>query len=200
VVSDSGTTTEAVDSAKNAAMATRWKRWVETPTRKAIAIAGGIAVLIGLVAGSIELYEKLFPPPPPVLVTIVPETLVEPDVTWARAVAKIPGLGQGTYTSQQLAEIGAVFTVDLEVEGQEDQTGVLSWRTLDRDGGELAVPAWIPASVSVRPTSDDAQLTQKVWARLPRGVEAFRLEFAYADDDGVTRDTEPGPLVRLGIG
>ena len=198
--SDPGVTSQPVDSATKAPSVAAWKRWVETPTRKAIAIATGVGVLIGLVTASIELYDRFFPPDPPVAVTIKPATAVAPDVPWGKAVAANPELGDGTYGPEQLAEIGAVFTVDLEIKGQADRSGSLSWRTLDKDGVELSVPAWATTSVSLRPATDDEPLTQKVWAPLPRGVEAFQLEFAYEDDDGVTRDTERGPLVRLGIG
>lgn len=176
-----------------------WGRWVETPVRKAVAIAVGLTALTGLATGGWELYDRAFPPALPVSATITPAETVEPDVPWELGRAHHPELGERAYTAEQLAAIGAVFTLGLHIKGQAGRTGLLRWRTVDKDGAELPMPPWAPTSARVRPASDDDHLTHRLWTPLPLGVEAFKVEFSFADNNDTTRETKMGPLVPVGV-
>ena len=169
----------------------------ETSGKKVMAVVAGLTAIVTLSAGGLELKDRIFPPATPVDATITPTADVGADVTWRKALSDNPELGSGSYTPEQLAMNGALFTVKLNIEGESGKTGHLEWRLLS-DAVELEVPVWIPRSIPVSPSTNDHEVAQRVWTPLPLGVEEFTPEFTYVDSGGTARDTATGPPVRLG--
>ena len=170
---------------------------LETPSKKLMAVVAGLGAIVTLSAGVLELNDRLFAPATPVSATVSPTAEVGADVTWGKALSDHPDLGSGSFTPEQLATNGALFTVKLNVNGESGKTGHLEWRLLS-DAVELEVPLWIPRSIPVSPSTDGHEVAQKVWTPLPPGVQEFSAEFTYVDSGGTPRDTALGPPVPLG--
>jgi hypothetical protein len=172
---------------------------LDTPLKKTVAVATGIAAIAGGITGVLRLRDELFPAPKPVTAVITPSDAVEPDVPWRVGSKHHPELASRTFTPSQEGALGIVLTVRMEITGQKDKTGRLRWRRVTQDGETLELPAWAPAEVPVRPDFDKDDLRRQVWVLFPVAAEAFVVEFSYLDHRGRPRGSPaPSRLFRIG--
>jgi hypothetical protein len=168
---------------------------LETPARRAVAIVGAVATLIGAVAGGMQLWQAITSDDPTPAAAIKVVSGLEPTMEWREFRRAHPEVGDPPLDP---AVRGLVFTVNLKVDGMKGKTGRLRWRELDRGGAELKLPPGAPASMAIAPDADGSRFVQTIWAPIPDVVEVFVVEFSFVDHNGVTRDVARGREMEIG--
>ena len=174
------------------------EQWLETPTKKVVAVAAGIGSVVGAVVGVIHLWGIVFPPAKSISATISPLERPLLNQTLGDFLGSHPGAVPGTFTAKQRQTNGDVFTVRLELKGAE--RALLIWTELDGNTKQpLPVATWTPTQTAIGGSGGDQHLTRDVWAPIALVGDSMFLRFTVT----VPGRTDPvavedGPIVPIG--
>jgi hypothetical protein len=158
--------------------ARRLERWLDTTTRKVLAVVAAVSAVIGLVLGLLALWDRIHQPTESIGATI--DVLERPllNQTLGQFLRAHPGAFDGSFSSARRGSNGVVYTVRIGLKGLEDKEANVAWTQLDGSTSEvLPVPSWVPRRMPLAAESDDDELTRDVWVPIPRRGDSMVVRF-----------------------
>jgi hypothetical protein len=172
----------------------RIARRLEPWWAKVVATLGLLGTLLGLVEGSIALYDHFNPPRPHAEAVLAVEHDTTGNVRFGRFRTEHPEFaGDRTFSRGQLATNGVAVNVDVQLRGLAHESVQLRW-TLYDPGRHVpfTLPSWIPLSQTIRATSDDEPQTVVVWVPYPPGPSGSGSSFRVRFDPRSAKNAELG--------
>lgn len=181
----------AGEVAERPAESASWReKAAEHPKLTIGAIAGALAIAVGVVGDLVGLWDRFTqeaPKPTPV-VTVAQEVRV--DVPWSTYLTAHPSAAtRDSYTDEQLAALGEEYVVDASVDGRTGARAVLAWEVFQTSGMPLALPAWAPRRLEAT-VGGDGRVRFLAWIAVPDGAAVFYPKFTLTIDG-----TSPPPTV-----
>lgn len=166
--------------------------------RKASALVGAAAAVVGLLVGLTTLFDwfesKTTEPVPQVIDARLVEARLSGPRTTLRQYLTDTNQPRSAFTRRELRELGLVFDVRVHLRGHKGDRMGLRWRMFARSGRTLPADTYSQTAGWFVPSNQNHAATTPFWTPFPDAPGRYVVRFTLLDAEGRPLDVRNVPF------